>query len=156
MYKTFWSTHVFKLFILSRSESFKEDKDVLLSKLKLFKPKDDRSLPEEPELLPRSRRKSSRSDDSLEEEKGTCKPKSDSLKSRAAVFEQTNQRLTDYNNKNNIQSKVQEFKNNFEKCDDFVRKKEDDVKNERRRHTFESRERESEERLRRVSLESPR
>ncbi|XP_015837773.1 GTPase-activating protein CdGAPr isoform X1 [Tribolium castaneum] len=131
-----------------RSESFKEDKDVLLSKLKIYKTKD--SLPEEPEPAPpRTRRKSSTSVE--EHEKSTCKPKSENLKARAAVFEPANQRL---NNRAEVQpNKVQECKNNFE---DFVRKKDDDLKYERRRHTFESREREGEERLRRVSLESPR
>jgi hypothetical protein len=126
-----------------RSESFKEDKDVLLSKLKLFKGKDERPEPEPP--APRTRRKSSRSDDSavdsLDEEKSTCNRTS--LKSRAAVFEQANQRASTDSNKNN-------------KREEFVRVKDEDTSRyERRRHTFESRDRDGEEeKSRRVSLET--
>lgn len=157
----------------------------MLSKLKIFKIKDEKSCvleEEDVEVLPRVRRRSSRSDDSaidsLEEEKinsSTCNKsktdiKSDSLKSRAAKFEEVSQRLsTDYNKNNkmsktnyasptNLQTKkVQECRNNFEKDDDFIRAKQDDenLKVERRRHTYESRERESTaERMKRISLDT--
>jgi hypothetical protein len=111
--------------------------------LKLFKGKDERPEPEPP--APRTRRKSSRSDDSavdsLDEEKSTCNRTS--LKSRAAVFEQANQRASTDSNKNN-------------KREEFVRVKDEDTSRyERRRHTFESRDRDGEEeKSRRVSLET--
>lgn len=53
-------------YVFCRSESFKEDKDVLLSRLRIFKTKDDPKLEinEQENVMTRYRRKSSRSDDS--------------------------------------------------------------------------------------------
>ncbi|KAJ8968901.1 hypothetical protein NQ314_002042 [Rhamnusium bicolor] len=119
--------------------------------------------------------------------KKETKPMKESLKSRAAIFEQNNQRIsapadlrvsknrssfreqtkqTDMNYAKNLQGTREKMygridkKENFEdfKDLDFIRNKrrDDDLpKEERRRHTFDSRERETEsERLRRISLEN--
>ncbi|KAJ8974506.1 hypothetical protein NQ317_012997 [Molorchus minor] len=205
-----------------RSESFKEDKDVLMNRLRIFKQKDetvDIPKPLETDHLPRSRRRSHRNSDdsgeitidSLDEDsiniskstnnspapkedtnpldamlKKEMKPMKESLKSRAAIFEQNNQRIsapadlrsgknrssfreqtnqTDINYAKNIQATREKIYGKLEKNDvidlkdlDFIRSKRRDddlLKEERRRHTYDSRERESEtDRSRRISVDS--
>ncbi|KAG5877665.1 hypothetical protein JTB14_015625 [Gonioctena quinquepunctata] len=200
-----------------RSESFKEDKEVLLTRLRIFKQKDENNIeiskPTEMERPPRSRRRSSRSEDGdnqdstskeeptiskpttnpvitkddpniTENLKKEIKPMKESLKSRAAIFEQNSQKpqppTTLIINKNRssfrdsikpTESYAKTFQDTHEKIYgridrkespddlkelDFIRnKREDFLKEDRRRHTFDTRERESEaERLRRISLES--
>ncbi|XP_018571914.1 GTPase-activating protein CdGAPr isoform X2 [Anoplophora glabripennis] len=112
-----------------RSESFKEDKEVLLTRLRIYKHKDDNIDPPKPtantDKPPHGRRRSTHSNedsaemaaDSLEEDssstkqsknaleakenqnhvdnfKKETKPMKESLKSRAAIFEQNNQRIS--------------------------------------------------------------
>lgn len=125
-----------------RSESFKEDKDVLLSRLKVFKKNCDESSEVQSRLedlsikVRRSRRNrdedvvpSDVTSDSLDDE-------NKSFRTRAAMFE----------------------KRNDEPVEDFIRDKrrnDDVLKAERRRHTYDSRERETElDRVRRISLEN--
>ncbi|XP_049824860.1 GTPase-activating protein CdGAPr isoform X4 [Aethina tumida] len=178
-----------------RSESFKEDKDVVLSKLRLHKTRDDTPVPQKLEVgdrPPRSRRKSYKEEtaptDSLEEDTSSVtsedKPKTvekpkeervakvtESLKSRAAIFEQQNNQKQGDLNKNlrgsmrDKQDVVGRIVGQEKKVDkgellkeDFIRhrNRDDDIlKQERRRHTYDSRERETEmDRLKRVSVES--
>lgn len=110
-----------------RSESFKEDKDVLLSRLKVFKKNCDESSEVQSRLedLTIKVRRTRRNEDD----------ETKSLRMRAAMFEKKNE--------------------------DFIRekKKNDDsdelLRSERRRHTYDSRERETElDRVRRISLEN--
>lgn len=219
-----------------RSESFKEDKEVLLTRLRIFKTKDEptepgKSTPPESssDKPPRYRRKSTRSDenvDAVSENSETsvpkeiaktktdevvlvpkiatlsskepdvikkeAKPMMESLKSRAAIFEQQSQKIsppnslpiiknatrfslrdsstkqTDLHAKNSFQDSSS---NNREKGNgmnerkdslddlkdlDFIRNKRGEtMRDERRRHTYETRERELEaDRFKRISLES--
>ncbi|CAG9814899.1 unnamed protein product [Phaedon cochleariae] len=199
-----------------RSESFKENKEVLLTRLRIFKQKDE--LIEEPKPIETSRihRRSSRSEDEspqkqddfphkpddlshkpdesphkpdeslkkdesskpkltskedLESSKNQPKPMRDSLKSRAAIFEQNSKMAPPSGlivNKNRPSSR-QDKSAGFVRIEDkegmddlrdldFIRNKRRDgdfSKEERRRHTFDTRDRETEaERLRRISLES--
>lgn len=232
-----------ELFVF-RSESFKEDKEILLTRLRIYKTKDDPSdqnkSPDSSEKPPRYRRKSTRSDDSVEavsenaipptkessktksstdlpttkpaanhtvretEVKKETKPMTESLKSRAAIFEQNTQRViqppnslhinktaaarfpsrdqttttttttttkqTDLYAKNSSHETtysttnkekmygVNDTKESFDdlKDLDFIRNKRGDSKrDEHRRHTYETRERELEaDRFKRISLES--
>lgn len=105
-----------------RSESFKEDKDVLLSRLKVFRKNCDESSEVQSRLedlslkVRRSKRNNNKDEevDSLEEEKGKKE----------------------------------------ENLEDFLREK-SVMRSERRRHTYDSRERETEtDRVRRISLEN--
>ncbi|XP_074041891.1 GTPase-activating protein CdGAPr isoform X2 [Leptinotarsa decemlineata] len=201
-----------------RTESFKEDKEVLLTRLRIFKQKEETAelpKPVELERPPRCRRRSSRSEDGENQEssskveeptntkaiissaaikddpiateifKKDIKPMKESLKSRAAIFEQNSQKpqppttliinknrssfrdmtkQTDSNAKNfqDTREKIHGRIDKKESLDDlkdldFIRNKKDSefMREERRRHTFDSRERESEaERLRRISLEN--
>ncbi|CAH1185554.1 unnamed protein product [Phyllotreta striolata] len=220
-----------------RSESFKENKEVVLTRLRIYKPKEE--LPElakitDGDLPPRSRRRSSRSEDSDnpdlslgaeeppkreasavtnsnepakehskprlkfddfnkakvpqkcskdERSPPISKPMTESLKSRAAIFEQHSNAVTPpsslfipklrpvksndaFGGKNVQENRDKTYgrfdrKQNLEgdlKDLDFIRikSKEPDVLKDRR-HTYESRERESEsERLRRISLDNNR
>ncbi|XP_050315828.1 GTPase-activating protein CdGAPr isoform X2 [Anthonomus grandis grandis] len=226
-----------------RSESFKEDKDVLLSRLKIYKGKEDQTDSDkslDPHTsLRSSRRKSTKSEsESMNEMKvkeGSSssprgednspvkittptparslsslhvasgphrvsradldppkiseeRPKTPSLKVRAAIFEQQTQKAVpvtveygrnfkssdkvrgDVDKLNNTRSSVEKEKSGIKAVDrisdipgdlkdlDFIRHKrrdDDNVKEEWRRHTFDSREKDGEsERLRRVSLET--
>lgn len=107
-----------------RSESFKEDKDVLLSRLKVFKKNCDESSEVQSRLedLSLKVRRSRRNDDG------------ESFRTKTALFE----------------------KKNDEPVEDFLREKaRNEEKSERRRHTYDSRERETElDRVRRISLEN--
>ncbi|XP_060532986.1 GTPase-activating protein CdGAPr isoform X3 [Cylas formicarius] len=196
-----------KVVLVKSSESFKEDKDVLLSRLKIYKGKEETSeagQAPDPALSERSyriRRKSTRSESEVivpsEKSKNNAatplkgsltdiagrdersasaiepaKPAPGSLKIKAAIFEQQNQKsqpvMMDYGkhrtsarekNEDTDQQKVSKgAADETLKGLDFIRHKrrEDEVaREERRRHTYETRERETEmDRLRRVSLES--
>ncbi|XP_030755150.1 GTPase-activating protein CdGAPr isoform X2 [Sitophilus oryzae] len=167
-----------------RSESFKEDKEVLMSRLKIYKVKDDvidtaPLLPPkvDSEKPPRVRRISNESKDS-DTKSSTPSPKKEaktqntgSLKVRAAIFEQ-NQKVAPVKMEfvRNNKEKDKSFGRFLEKSDksslddiaddlkelEFIRHKRRDMgEEERRRHTYETRERETDlERQRRVSLES--
>lgn len=183
-----------------RTESFKEDKDVLLSRMKIYKSPNKEEPQESPDFfsdLNRVRRKSTRSDDSvvLEDESLPSKPlveekkvtdvaveiRPNSLKARAAMFERNStgspsklpkpckktsvlpkenngdlvtkdNRLGDLVNRESDKA----FRENF-----ILRSKAEDIfKSERRRHTYESREKQNanESKSRRGSLDriSPR
>lgn len=112
-----------------RSESFKEDKDVLLSRLKVFRKNCDESEEVQTRLEDltlkvrrwRRNRDEETASDSLEDDSG--KPKTPEIK-----------------------PEVEE---------DFLRRNSEVARSERRRHTFDSRERETElDRIRRISLET--
>lgn len=107
-----------------RSESFKEDKDVLLSRLKVFKKNCDESSEVQSRL----------EDLSLKVRRTRRNDEGESLRVKTAIFE----------------------KKNDEPVEDFLREKtRSEEKSERRRHTYDSRERETElDRVRRISLEN--
>ncbi|CAG9769976.1 unnamed protein product [Ceutorhynchus assimilis] len=188
-----------------RSESFKEDKDILRSRLRIYKgreePVDSAKEVDNDKPLP-ARRKSTKSESESMNEKRLSEeitrnntnsspginppakttvtpspakslsslttatkmaqrepeviakpPKTGSLKVRAAVFEQNQKSIpvtVDFSSSDDIPGDLKDL--------DFIRHKrrDDEVRREeRRRHTFETRERETEsERLRRVSMES--
>ncbi|XP_044762590.1 GTPase-activating protein CdGAPr-like isoform X2 [Coccinella septempunctata] len=168
-----------------RTESFKEDKDVLLSRMKIYKSPNKEDSSETSDFLPclnRVRRKSTRSDDSVVIEpesppKPPLEEKADpeveirpnSLKARAAMFERNSTgspsklpkpaKKTTGNNRTGeltVKESDKVFRENF-----ILRSKTEDIfKGERRRHTYESRERQNEDDLksRRGSLDrqSPR
>lgn len=163
-----------------RTESFKEDKDTILSRLKIHKPAKDETVPSDPEPTERSR-KSSRNDDivikpdltdlpsldSLEpveinhEAKKDAFPKSTSLKARAAVFENNAKtspnRLPKATKPPNKFPPVRDAKVTEINDGDVVLRKKiiEPLKSERKRHTYEPRERETEtERIRRVSADN--
>ncbi|KAL3270582.1 hypothetical protein HHI36_021119 [Cryptolaemus montrouzieri] len=171
-----------------RTESFKEDKDVLLSKLKIYKSPNKEDSQENIDFyssLTRTRRKSARSDDSVNLDEPKTPPdeknnqdnlqtvKPNSLKARAAVFERNSNGSPSKlpkpckkpghvaTTKDNRTAELNAADKVFRDGGFVLRSRTEDVyKNERRRHTYESRERESEAelRLRRGSLEhhSPR
>ncbi|KAK9884337.1 hypothetical protein WA026_005287 [Henosepilachna vigintioctopunctata] len=167
-----------------RTESFKEDKEVLLSRMKIYKSPNKDEVPENIDChLLRQRRKSTKSEESVtlceestvSEEKylnSNYPVKPNSLKARAAVFEKNStapNKLPKSTKKfgNKIQEHIVSKDNkiidigaknadNVFKESFILRNKSEDIfKSERRRHTYDSRERdiESEERFRRGSLE---
>lgn len=133
-----------------RSESFKEDKDVLLSRLKVFKKNCDGSEEVQSRLedlsLRRTRRsREGESDGEIVTSAAKGEPDlsnrfRESFRTKAAIFEQRKD-------------------DDGDAVEDFIRERRRDedwgTRGERRRHTYDSRERETEtERVRRISLEN--
>lgn len=139
---------------LYRSESFKEDKEITRSRFKVFKNKDETDAKEKKEHF----REVNEEEDEKEDEEKVAVSSRESFRLRAAKFENQNY----YCRPKTLEMEKGKAKARWEEKEDFLRAKrreEDSVgTNERRRHTFESkeeRERETEtERLKRTSLEN--
>lgn len=179
-----------------RSESFKEDKDVLLLRLKLFKCKDERPNQDDGEenRYHRYRRKSQEADkksdteisdkdsDKKEEVKNDDETHRHSSRRTREPVSTNNSELCDKEDGSLVGDdliKTDDFRESFlsktamfeshlnqRRTQDVAKKKDDEIlrtkrsedeslRNERRRHTYESRDRENlAERTRRVSLET--
>lgn len=136
-----------------RSESFKEDKDVLLSKFKVYKNKDE---VKEDAPCKSERRRNHAIENKVDSTNNTSITKDDrisnaseSFRLRAAKFETNpnqNSIVIDKRSTKNVEVKLnQKIENADELPSSMIRKKrsdEDFLKNERRRHTYDTRERE--------------